>query len=52
LDTPRRTPLTLPPPSGDVKYHLGTSVERLNRKTNKNIRIAICANPSHLEAGE
>jgi len=36
--------------SGDVKYHLGTSVERLNRKTNKNIRIAICANPSHLEA--
>jgi len=36
--------------SGDVKYHLGTYQERLNRVTNKNIRLAICANPSHLEA--
>lgn len=36
--------------SGDVKYHLGTYVERLNRVTNKNIRLAIVANPSHLEA--
>lgn len=35
--------------SGDVKYHLGTYIERLNRVTNKNIRMAICANPSHLE---
>jgi len=36
--------------SGDVKYHLGTYQERLNRVSNKNIRLAICANPSHLEA--
>ena len=25
--------------SGDVKYHLGTYIERLNRVTNKNIRL-------------
>ena len=36
--------------SGDVKYHLGTYIERLNRNTNKNIRMAVVANPSHLEA--
>lgn len=36
--------------SGDVKYHLGMSHERLNRTTNKNIRLAVVANPSHLEA--
>ncbi|KAK6633424.1 hypothetical protein RUM44_004027 [Polyplax serrata] len=36
--------------SGDVKYHLGTYIERINRQTNKNIRLSICANPSHLEA--
>merc|ERR550532_3803678 len=36
--------------SGDVKYHLGTYIERLNRYTNKNIRMAVVANPSHLEA--
>jgi len=36
--------------SGDVKYHLGTYIERLNRATNKNIRLALVANPSHLEA--
>ncbi|KAK4876327.1 hypothetical protein RN001_012749 [Aquatica leii] len=35
--------------SGDVKYHLGTYIERLNRVTNKNVRLAIAANPSHLE---
>ncbi|XP_050306621.1 2-oxoglutarate dehydrogenase complex component E1 isoform X5 [Anthonomus grandis grandis] len=35
--------------SGDVKYHLGTYIERLNRVTNKNIRLAVVANPSHLE---
>ncbi|CAG9813231.1 unnamed protein product [Phaedon cochleariae] len=35
--------------SGDVKYHLGTSIDRLNRVTNKHIRIALLANPSHLE---
>ncbi|XP_068082629.1 2-oxoglutarate dehydrogenase complex component E1 [Anabrus simplex] len=36
--------------SGDVKYHLGTYIERLNSVTNKNIRLAVVANPSHLEA--
>ena len=36
--------------SGDVKYHLGLSHERVNRTTNNPIRIAVCANPSHLEA--
>jgi len=36
--------------SGDVKYHLGTYIERLNRATNKNIRMCVVANPSHLEA--
>lgn len=39
-----------PQGSGDVKYHLGTYIERLNRVTNKNIRLAVVANPSHLEA--
>lgn len=41
---------TLKQGSGDVKYHLGTYIERLNRVTNKNIRLAVVANPSHLEA--
>lgn len=36
--------------SGDVKYHLGMCHERLNRMTNKNIKLAVVANPSHLEA--
>ncbi|GIX96950.1 2-oxoglutarate dehydrogenase-like, mitochondrial [Caerostris extrusa] len=36
--------------SGDVKYHLGMCHERLNRVTNKNIKLAVVANPSHLEA--
>ncbi|KAM7355070.1 2-oxoglutarate dehydrogenase-like, mitochondrial [Cochliomyia hominivorax] len=36
--------------SGDVKYHLGTFTQRLNRVTNKNVRITVVANPSHLEA--
>ncbi|ELU17896.1 hypothetical protein CAPTEDRAFT_171283 [Capitella teleta] len=36
--------------SGDVKYHLGMSHQRLNRSTNKNVRLAVVANPSHLEA--
>ncbi|XP_064457718.1 2-oxoglutarate dehydrogenase complex component E1-like isoform X2 [Ornithodoros turicata] len=36
--------------SGDVKYHLGMSHERLNRVSNRNIKLAVCANPSHLEA--
>ena len=33
-----------------MKYHLGTYIERLNRATNKNIRLSVVANPSHLEA--
>lgn len=36
--------------SGDVKYHLGMCHERLNRSTNKNIKLSVVANPSHLEA--
>ncbi|CAG7823217.1 unnamed protein product [Allacma fusca] len=38
--------------SGDVKYHLGTYIERMNRTTNTNIRLAVVANPSHLEAAD
>jgi 2-oxoglutarate dehydrogenase E1 component len=36
--------------SGDVKYHLGTYIERENRVTKRNIKISLVANPSHLEA--
>lgn len=36
--------------SGDVKYHLGTSTERINRVTNSKIKLVVVANPSHLEA--
>lgn len=36
--------------SGDVKYHLGMSIQRLNRVTNKNVSLSLVANPSHLEA--
>lgn len=36
--------------SGDVKYHLGTSTERINRATNNKIKMSVVANPSHLEA--
>lgn len=36
--------------SGDVKYHLGMCHTRLNRVTNKNIKLSVVANPSHLEA--
>jgi len=36
--------------SGDLKYHLGTSIERVNSKTNRLIRLSVVANPSHLEA--
>ncbi|XP_032308064.2 protein virilizer-like [Drosophila ananassae] len=31
-------------------YHLGMYIERLNRLTNKNFRMAVVTNPSHLEA--
>ena len=33
-----------------MKYHLGTYAERLNRQSNKTIRLSVVANPSHLEA--
>ncbi|TGZ62946.1 hypothetical protein CRM22_007190 [Opisthorchis felineus] len=36
--------------SGDVKYHLGMSHSRINHVTQKTINLAVCANPSHLEA--
>lgn len=36
--------------SGDVKYHLGMSHERLNRQSNRNMKLSVVANPSHLEA--
>lgn len=35
--------------SGDVKYHLGICLERLNRVSGRKIKIAVVANPSHLE---
>ena len=35
--------------SGDVKYHLGTCLENINRHTQKKVKIAVVANPSHLE---
>jgi 2-oxoglutarate dehydrogenase E1 component len=38
--------------SGDVKYHLGVCIERLNRQSQRNIKIAVVANPSHLEAAD
>ncbi|KIH60595.1 oxoglutarate dehydrogenase (succinyl-transferring), E1 component [Ancylostoma duodenale] len=36
--------------SGDVKYHLGVCIERLNRQSQRKMKIAVVANPSHLEA--
>ncbi|XP_048514874.1 2-oxoglutarate dehydrogenase complex component E1-like [Athalia rosae] len=36
--------------SGDVKYHLGTYSQRLLERAGRTMRIAIMANPSHLEA--
>lgn len=36
--------------SGDVKYHLGTHAERMLERSQKQIRVAMMANPSHLEA--
>uniref|UniRef100_F1KQH6 2-oxoglutarate dehydrogenase, mitochondrial n=1 Tax=Ascaris suum TaxID=6253 RepID=F1KQH6_ASCSU len=36
--------------SGDVKYHLGVCVERFNSESQRSVKIALVANPSHLEA--
>ncbi|XP_074114086.1 2-oxoglutarate dehydrogenase-like, mitochondrial [Cotesia typhae] len=36
--------------SEDVKYHLETYIERLNRVISKNIHLVVVINPSHLEA--
>lgn len=36
--------------SGDVKYHLGVCLERVNNVTKKKIKLSVVANPSHLEA--
>ena len=38
--------------SGDVKYHLGYSHDRLSGfgEAKKNVHISLLANPSHLEA--
>ncbi|UJR22974.1 hypothetical protein I4U23_026001 [Adineta vaga] len=36
--------------TGDVKYHLGTCVERLYSATNSKVKFILLANPSHLEA--
>ncbi|KAK6029225.1 putative oxoglutarate dehydrogenase, E1 component [Ostertagia ostertagi] len=38
--------------SGDVKYHLGVCIERLNRQSQRKVKIAVVANPSHLEAAD
>ena len=34
---------------GDVKYHLGTVMEIENNFTKKIVKLAVVANPSHLE---
>uniref|UniRef100_A0A914ZWH0 2-oxoglutarate dehydrogenase, mitochondrial n=1 Tax=Parascaris univalens TaxID=6257 RepID=A0A914ZWH0_PARUN len=36
--------------SGDVKYHLGVCVDRFNSESQRSVKIAVVANPSHLEA--
>ena len=35
--------------SGDVKYHLGTTLRRTYGESGKQIKITVLANPSHLE---
>ena len=35
--------------SGDVKYHLGSFTQRDNHFNKKKIKVAVVANPSHLE---
>jgi 2-oxoglutarate dehydrogenase complex dehydrogenase (E1) component-like enzyme len=36
--------------SGDVKYHLGFTMDRPTINKGKSVHISLCANPSHLEA--
>jgi len=36
--------------SGDVKYHLGFTMDRPTHTEGRNVHISLCANPSHLEA--
>ncbi|XP_075228154.1 2-oxoglutarate dehydrogenase complex component E1-like [Lycorma delicatula] len=36
--------------TGDVKYHMGSTTNIKHGLTDKNIRISLCANPSHLES--
>lgn len=36
--------------SGDVKYHLGMSHQRINHVSNRMVTLSLVANPSHLEA--
>ena len=36
--------------SGDVKYHLGTTLHRTHGKDKVPVKITLLANPSHLEA--
>lgn len=43
-----RTPPDCRPASGDVKYHLGASTDRVCR-TGKKLHLSLCFNPSHLE---
>lgn len=35
--------------AGDMKYHLGCSVDRIMGSTKKKMKITVIANPSHLE---
>ncbi|XP_062508583.1 2-oxoglutarate dehydrogenase complex component E1-like [Corticium candelabrum] len=36
--------------SGDVKYHLGMCRSRYNRVSERDVKLSVVANPSHLEA--
>ena len=36
--------------AGDVKYHLGTTLERKYGADGVDVRMTLLANPSHLEA--
>ena len=35
--------------SGDVKYHLGMCRSRYNRVSERDVKLSVVANPSHLE---